>query len=131
MSVHTISRPVPRVLATSLLPLPRPQCAPLLLQRQMRAVFAGAEHQRLALAVGRTLDATEEHDVIATDDARLLDALERCQRPEQERTAAEARCVDDALELVRVALGEMLRKRELPGSQDIDGEMAGLLERAQ
>ena len=80
----------------------------------MGAVLAGAEHQRLALAIDGPLDAPEEDDVIAADDARLLAALEGGKSIVQERAAAEPRGVGDALELVRAAPGEMLGEIELP-----------------
>src|SRR5262245_48974464 len=97
----------------------------------MRAVFAGAEDQRLALAVGRSLDAAEEHDVVAAGHVGLLAALERGERPEQQRAAAKTWSMHDVVELVVAAPGEVLRQGELPRAEHVDGEVAGGLEARQ
>src|SRR5262249_33347655 len=87
------------------------------------SVAAGAEDQWLAVAIARTFHAAEEDHVITARHVGLLAAFEGGERTEQQRTAAEPRCVHDVIELVGHPLGEMLRKGELPGPKHVHGKM--------
>src|SRR5262245_8544509 len=99
------------------------------LKEGMCAVAAGAEDQRLAVTIARTLHAAEEDHVITARHVGLLVALKGGECTEQQRAAAEPRRVHDVLELVGHPLGEMLRKGELPGPEHVHGKMVGVLER--
>src|SRR5215212_6664670 len=97
----------------------------------MGAVLAGAEDQRLAITIGRPVDAADEDDVIAPDHRVFGRAFEAGEGVVQKRTPAEPGPDREPPELVSRRGRETARDLALINAENIDRKVSGIEEARQ